>query len=110
MLYSDLHLFFLEGDLCYCRYCHQDEILVEHNTTLGIWRAMTIVEDKAKKCIQTKSFKNYVPIANPKNGNAFFDEVPVIFLICSWLLPYMYILMFTSLIMASFFELIGTFP
>ena len=55
---------------------YKKDTLVEHRNSLSTWRAMTTTEDKARKSIRTKSFKKHVVIANKKNGNAFFEEVP----------------------------------
>ena len=59
---------------------YKDETPFEHRITVGIWKAMTTAEDKARKSIRSKSFEKYVAVANLKNGNEFFDEVRHLYL------------------------------
>ena len=54
---------------------YKDSTLVKHRVALGMQRAMAMVEDKAKKSIQSKSFNKHVIVANKRNGNGSFDEV-----------------------------------
>ena len=54
---------------------YKDETPLEHQTAVGILRAMINAEDKARKSIRSKSFEKYIAVANNKNGEEFFDEV-----------------------------------
>ena len=49
---------------------------VENKTSPGIWLAMTKAQQKMVKLIQARNFDKYIVVAIPKNGDAFFDEVP----------------------------------
>ena len=49
---------------------------VEEKTTLGIWLAMTKAQQKMVKLVQARNFDKYIVVANPKNSDAIFDEVP----------------------------------
>ena len=49
---------------------------VEDRTAPGIWLAMTKAQQKMVKLIRARNFDKYIAVANPKNGDAFFDEVP----------------------------------
>jgi hypothetical protein len=54
---------------------YKDETPADQRTALGVWRAMTLAEEKAKKSFRSKSFEKYVAVANSENTDAFFDEV-----------------------------------
>ena len=52
---------------------------MEKRTIVGVWKAMSAVEDWARKSTWLKSFNKFVPIVNSKNGDAFFEEVLMLF-------------------------------
>lgn len=54
---------------------YKDNTPPEKKTAIGIWKAMSFVEEKAWKSHQSKNFEKYIAIANSKNDDAFFDEV-----------------------------------
>lgn len=45
----------------------------------GVWDAMALATDTMVKAIKAKDFLKYLAVANPKNGEAFFDEVNLLF-------------------------------
>ena len=49
---------------------------IEDKTAPGIWLAMTKAQQKMVKLIRARNFDKYIAMANPKNGDAFFNEVP----------------------------------
>ena len=55
---------------------YKETTLVEERSALGIWLAMTKAQQKMVKLIKTRNFDKYIAVANPKNGNAIFDEIP----------------------------------
>ena len=55
---------------------YKETTIVEERTTPGIWLAMTKAQQKMVKLIQMRNFDKYIAVANPKNGDEFFDEVP----------------------------------
>ena len=54
---------------------YKETTLVEDRIAPGIWLAMTKAQQKMVKLIRAKNFDKYIAMANPKNGDAFFDEV-----------------------------------
>jgi hypothetical protein len=55
---------------------YKAEVPPEHRTALGIWKAMTSAEERARKSYRSKSFEKYIAIANNNNGEEFFQKVP----------------------------------
>ena len=55
---------------------YKETTLVEDKTAPGIWLAMTKAQQKMVKLIRARNFDKYIAVANPKNGDTFFDEVP----------------------------------
>lgn len=49
---------------------------------------MALATDTMVKAIKAKDFLKYLAVANPKNGEAFFDEVNLLFSL-SFFLPIM---------------------
>ena len=47
-------------------------------TAPRIWLTMTKAQQKMVKLIQAKNFDKHVIVANPKNSDVFFDEVPLL--------------------------------
>ena len=48
---------------------------------LEVWEVMLNAEHKMVKAIRTKNFEKYVFVATKNNGDAFFDEVCLLFLL-----------------------------
>lgn len=44
-------------------------------TATGVWEVMQTANDKAIKTIKQKDFQKYLAVANPKNGDDFFNQV-----------------------------------
>ena len=55
---------------------YKETTLVEERSALKIWLAMTKAQQKMVKLIEARNFDKYIIVANPKNDDAFFDEVP----------------------------------
>ena len=55
---------------------YKETTRVEERTAPGIWLAMTKAQQKMVKLIRARNFDKYIAVANTKNGDAFFDEVP----------------------------------
>ena len=49
---------------------------VKDRTAPGIWLAMTKAQQKMVKLIRARNLDKYIAVANPKNDDVFFDEVP----------------------------------
>lgn len=54
---------------------YKDNTPPQERTAIGVFKAMSSAEEKARKSYRSKSFEKYIAVANPKNGEAFFDEV-----------------------------------
>ena len=67
---------------------------MEDRNGRDIFKVMTAAEEKARKSLPSKSFKKYVAVANSKNGDAFFDEVHLLFF--NLVLVLIFLLMFVE--------------
>jgi hypothetical protein len=44
-------------------------------TATAVWEVMQRASDKAIKVIKQKDFQKYLTVANPANGDEFFNQV-----------------------------------
>lgn len=54
---------------------YEDTTAEEVKTAEGIWKAMTTAAEKMVKDIKLKDFGKFLTVANPRNGDEFFEEV-----------------------------------
>jgi hypothetical protein len=89
---------------------YKDATPMNQRTAVGIWKAMTLAEEKARKSIRTKSFEKYVAVANSHHETAFFDEVILSLLSSLSLLHSTSTFLSIFLTMGLVSRLIGTSP
>ena len=84
---------------------------MEKRIAIGIWKAMSAAEDRARKSIQTKNFNKFVAVANLNNGDAFFDEVLMLFHSSLGMLSNFFkFFLFSNFICLLLIKSINTFP
>lgn len=105
MPFASLNLHYIHNTFLISSYCHffskfpllfifqqdisraADDAAAEYHRTTppenispeGVWDAMALATDTMVKAIKAKDFLKYLAVANPKNGEAFFDEVNSLF-------------------------------
>ena len=58
---------------------YQEATLAVERNALEVWEVMLKAEQKTVKAIRAKNFEKYISVANKNNGDAFFDEVCLLF-------------------------------
>ena len=58
---------------------YQEATPVAERNALEVWEVMLKAEQKTMKAICVKNFEKYISVANKNNGDAFFDEVCLLF-------------------------------
>ena len=60
---------------------YREATLAVERNALEVWEVILKAEQKTVKAIRAKNFEKYISVANKNNGDTFFDEVYLLFLL-----------------------------